>query len=114
VKGLYFNSEENICSFILSDSKSYSSALAGSDTGIDMRDLAVALFVFCNDGVTCKNLSFSLDPVDERNPEGDFQKKVVWPDATEGRQLIAGTEFAEIMFEADWIMKQLSLGILVK
>ena len=79
-----------------------------------MRDLAVALFVFCNDGVTCKNLSFSLDPVDERNPEGDFQKKVVWPDATEGRQLIAGTEFAEIMFEADWIMKQLSLGILVK
>lgn len=25
--------------------------------------------------------------------------------------MIAGTEFSEIMFEADWVMKQLSLGI---
>jgi hypothetical protein len=36
---------------------------------------------------------------------------VVFPDFHEGRNIIAGTEFAEIMFEADWIMKQLALGI---
>jgi len=43
--------------------------------------------------------------VDERNPEGEFQQKVVFPDFHEGKNLIEGTEFAEIMFEADWIMK---------
>jgi hypothetical protein len=32
-------------------------------------------------------------------------KKVVWPDNEEKRQLLSGTEFSEIMFEADWIMK---------
>ena len=26
-------------------------------------------------------------------------------------ELISGTKFSEIMFEADWIMKQLALGI---
>jgi hypothetical protein len=46
--------------------------IAGGYSGIDFNDLACALFVFCNEGVSCKNLSFSLDPVDERNPEGDF------------------------------------------
>lgn len=36
---------------------------------------------------------------------------MVWPDREEGRNIIDGTEFSEIMFEADWIMKQLGLGI---
>jgi hypothetical protein len=40
-------------------------------------------------------------------------KKVVWPDHEVKKSLIAGTQFADIMFEADWIMKQLSLGIKV-
>ena len=103
VKGLYFNSNENICSFILSDGQDW--AAAGGDSGIDIKDLAVALYVFCNDNIKSKNISFSLDAVDERNPDGDFQKKVVWPDESEGRPIIAGTRFSEIMFEADWVMK---------
>lgn len=70
VKGLYFNTDENVCSFILSDDSAQ--RFAGGDSGIEMKDLAAALYVFCNEDVQCKNLSFSLDPVDERNPEGDF------------------------------------------
>jgi hypothetical protein len=74
--------------------------------------LACALAVFCDKEIDCKNISFSLDPLVPSNPEGPFQKKVVWPDnELSGHELLAGTEFAEIMFEADWIMKQLSLGI---
>lgn len=46
---------------------------AGSDSGIDFNDLAVALYVYCNQDIQCKNVSFSLDPVDEREPEGEYQ-----------------------------------------
>ena len=70
VKGLYFNSNENICSFILSEGQDW--AAAGGESGIDIKDLAVALYVFCNDNIKSKNISFSLDAVDERNPDGDF------------------------------------------
>lgn len=72
VKGLYFNSDENICSFILHDGSHQQIGGAGTSdlNGIELKDLAVALYVFCNDGVSCKNISFSLDPADERNPEG--------------------------------------------
>lgn len=70
VTGVYFNSYQNLCSFILTNGSQQ--AVAGGKTGIDLKDLAVALFVYCNDAVKCKNISFSLDPVDERVPEGDF------------------------------------------
>jgi hypothetical protein len=73
--------------------------------------------VFCDRSIDCKNISFSLDPLVPSNPEGPWQKKVVWPDNELGpsrASVLAGTEFAEIMFEADWIMKQLSLGIQVQ
>ena len=70
VNGVYFNTDENLCSFILSNTSKV--AVAGGTTGIDLSDLAVALFVYCNDAVKCKNISFSLDPLDEKFPEGDF------------------------------------------
>ena len=73
--------------------------------------------MFCDRSIGCKNISFSLDPLVPSNPEGPWQKKVVWPDNELGASrasVLAGTEFAEIMFEADWIMKQLSLGIQVQ
>lgn len=78
MKGLYFNSEQNICSFILSDNAMIGAA--GGDSDIDINDLAVALYVFCNEEIKSKNISFSLDAVDEKHPDGDFYKKVVWPD----------------------------------
>ena len=46
--------------------------VAGTGTGIELNDLAVALFVYCNEAVQSKNISFSLDPFDENNPNGDF------------------------------------------
>lgn len=79
-----------------------------------MNDLAVALYIFCNPDIKTKSISFSLDSLDEKNPEGDYLKKVVYPDDYEenkGMTLIAGTEFSEIMFEADWLMKQLSMKV---
>ncbi len=87
--------------------------LVTKNDDINLNDLAVALLVYYEKSIECKNISFSLDPAVPSNPEGPFQKKVVWPDKEENKSLIAGTEFAEIMFEADWIMKQLSLGIKV-
>jgi hypothetical protein len=72
VKGIYFNTRENLCSFTLSEPGDKMGPLAGTGTGIDLNDLAVALFVFYNEAVQSKNISFSLDALDEKNPEGDF------------------------------------------
>lgn len=46
--------------------------VAGTGTGIELNDLAIALFVYCNEAVQSKNISFSLDAFDEKNPDGDF------------------------------------------
>jgi hypothetical protein len=105
VRGIYFNTEDNICSFILEESEEVTPGNDDDFSGIKISDLAVALFVYCNEDVKSKNISFSLEPLDERHPEGDYQKKVLWPDETEGRTIISGTDFSEIMFETDWIMK---------
>jgi hypothetical protein len=75
--------------------------------------LASALLVFLDPSILIKNISFSLDPAVPTNPEGPFQRKVIWPDESIGRNVLEGTEFEEVMFEADWVMKQLSLGIKV-
>jgi hypothetical protein len=32
-------------------------------------------------------------------------RKVYWPDEEEGYDIIGGTKFGEIMFEADWLLK---------
>ena len=70
-----------------------------------MDDLVVALLVFYSDDVKHKQISFSLDAYDERNPWGQFMKKVYYPDTLEGKKIVEGTKFGEIMFEADWVMK---------
>lgn len=109
IKGVYFNADDNICSYVTADNEEEQ-----IDEGIDMNDLAVALYIFCNPDIKKKSISFSLDSLDEKNPEGDYLKKVVYPDDYEenkGMTLIAGTEFSEIMFEADWLMKQLSMKV---
>lgn len=105
------NEKNNICNFILEDGYNYGI----KHTGIDLQDLAVALNVLYNDEIPYKGISFSLDPKNQTDPMGPEMQKVHWPDAElNGKQVIAGTKFGEIMFEADWLMKQLSLGITVK
>lgn len=49
--------------------------------------------------------SFSLDGEDRLNPFGPFQKKVFYPD------FLAGTRFGEALFAADYLLKELSLGL---
>lgn len=71
---------------------------------IEMDDLAVALKVMYDPKVLNKQISFSLDPLDEFNPEGPKQKKVFYP------SIIEGTNLGEDMFQADFLMKQISMG----
>ena len=52
-----------------------------------------------DDTIKYKNISFSLDPYDESNPNGDFLKKVFYP------SILEGTYFGEILFEADFLLK---------
>ena len=99
ISGLSFDSYSSL----LSSVRSY-----GDE--INIKDLALALLVFYDDTIKCKNLSFSLDPWDANNPYGDF-RKVYWPDKEENMQIIEGTEYGDVLFESDYIMKQLSLGL---
>lgn len=70
-----------------------------------MEDLEIALLVFSDKDVNQKQISFSLDQYDEKNPNGEFLKKVYYPDTFEKKIVIEGTNFGDIMFEADWVMK---------
>lgn len=52
-----------------------------------------------------KEFSFTLVPADKANPGGLFQKKVFTPDELEG------TLIGHYLWEADWKLKQLDLGL---
>jgi len=39
---------------------------------IDLSDLAAALLVYSDKTISCKGISFSLDPAEPTNPEGPF------------------------------------------
>ncbi|MGA2736170.1 MAG: hypothetical protein ABSG65_01835 [Bryobacteraceae bacterium] len=51
---------------------------------------------------------FSLDPADPKNPAGPWLKPVYLPDG-----ILAGSQFGRAMFQADWLMKQYSFGVIV-
>ena len=95
--------DSNNCNFIINENL--------MEYGININDLAVALMVFYNNEIACKNISFSLDPWELQNPKGPFQRKVYWPDTEENNTIIADTEYGDVLFECDYIMKQLSLDM---
>ena len=68
-------------------------------------DLAMALWLTF--GPRQADPQFSLDPADPRNPRGKWLKAVYLPIE------MAGTPFGENLFEADWLMKQLSFAVKV-
>ena len=78
---------------------------------INLEDLAVVLKIFCDPTIKHKTISFSLDPFEKNNPQGKFMRKVYYPDRFENKRILAGTKLGEDMFQADYIMKQMSLGI---
>jgi len=78
---------------------------------VNLEDLAVVLKIFCDPTIKNKIISFSLDPFEKSNPQGPYMRKVFYPDQIENRRILAGTKLGEDMFQADYIMKQMSLGI---
>ena len=82
-----------------------------SEMNINIKDLALALLIFYREDISHKSIQFSLDPWDETNPQGPYQRKVYWPDKEEHRKIIEDTEFGEILFKCDYIMKQMSMDM---
>lgn len=79
--------------------------------GISCVDLAIALKIYYDNRIRSKRVSFSLDPDDPYNVQGPYQKKVFWPDLDISKRVLKGTKFGEIIFECDFLMKQMSMGI---
>ena len=77
---------------------------------INLEDVAVILKILYDETITHKNISFSLDPFEPKNPTGAFMRKVFYPDVYEGKKILEGTQIGEDMFIADFLLKQLSLG----
>lgn len=69
-------------------------------------DLAAALFLAYQPEPQFPR--FSLDPADRTNPAGPWLKPRYLPDG-----LLANSPFGRTMFQADWLMKQYSFGVIV-
>jgi YD repeat-containing protein len=65
-------------------------------------DFAVALALARSN----QEAEFSLDPADRNNPQGPWLKAVYRPE-----QLLAGTQFGQTLFDADWLLKQYSFNV---
>lgn len=71
---------------------------------VKAEDFAVALALTF--GTPEQDAHFSLDPADPRNPKGKWLKAVYIPE-----NILAGTYFGQALFEADWLLKQYSMGV---
>jgi Lipase (class 3) len=100
-----FSIDEDSCYFISKGKGDHYNL----DSGILLKDLAVALMVNYSEKIESKGIVFSLDPYEETNPSGPFMRKVHWPDCYHNFPIVAGTELGKVLFECDYIMKQLSL-----
>ena len=76
-------------------------------SGIKAEDFAVALRLAYSESP--HEPTFSLDPADPKNPTGPWLQKVYYPD-----EVLAGTDFGRAMFEADWLLKQYSFGVVAE
>ena len=77
---------------------------------INLEDVAVILKILYDKTITNKNISFSLDPLDPKNPSGPYLKKVFYPDVLEKKKILEGTKLGEDMFIADFLLKQITMG----
>ncbi|CAD8108207.1 unnamed protein product [Paramecium primaurelia] len=88
--------------------------LLDKNDNIHLSDLATVLLVYNDPNLDDKHkgICFSLDPIVQPNQE-EFkqQEKVCWPDKFVNRNIIQDTEFAQILFETDYLLKLMSLGV---
>jgi hypothetical protein len=77
----------------------------------NLEDLAVVLRILYDPEIKYKNISFSLDPYEPTNYRGPYQRKVFYPDEHIGKKVLEGTKMGEDMFKADYLLKQLNLGV---
>ncbi len=78
-----------------------------SISGLTAEDFAVALRLAYADAP--QDPAFSLDPADHNHPDGPWLQKVYYPD-----EILAGTDFGKAMFDADWLLKQYSFGVVAE
>ncbi len=76
---------------------------------INLEDVAEILKILYDETITDKNISFSLNRFDPKNPTGSFMRTVFYPDVYEGKKILEGTQIGEDMFIANFLLKQLSL-----
>jgi hypothetical protein len=76
---------------------------------ITMQDFAVAL-VLAHFG---RDPAFSLDPWEPTKPDGPWLRCVYYPEHIDNNLpfSLAQTDYGRTMFEADWLLKQLSMGV---
>jgi hypothetical protein len=78
---------------------------------VNIKDILLPVLVYYDSDVKRKDISFSLEPADPKNPYGEFQRKTFFPDEHEGgKMMMARTIFGEELFEADYLMKEMSIG----
>lgn len=70
-----------------------------------LKDLIVPLKIYYDKTIQYKNICISIDPKDPKDPDGPLYQKIYYP------KNIEGTYFAQLMVEADYLMKQLILGV---
>jgi len=81
-----------------------------TNVNLNIFDLATALKIVSGHSL---EPSFSLDPNDPKTPDGPWMRKVYYPDERIHTKMLEGTSLGDAMFEADWLLKQHSLGIKV-
>jgi RHS repeat-associated protein len=74
---------------------------------VRLEDFLVAIHVVYGDHAgEPDEPTFSLDPADPTNPTGPWLKAVYMP------RLLAGTHMGDVMFNADWVLKQYTFGVI--
>ncbi|CAD8125273.1 unnamed protein product [Paramecium sonneborni] len=114
LNGIDCNIDLSVLNRIKGVNKMCARFLIESQENIILSDLATVLSVLHGPKLKDehKGISFSLDPIIIPNQqEFKQQQKVCWPDAYVERNIIQDTELAKILFDADYLLKLMSLGV---
>ncbi|CAD8211508.1 unnamed protein product [Paramecium pentaurelia] len=114
LNGIDCNVDLSVLNRIKGVNKMSAQFLIESQENIILSDLATVLSVLYDPKLKDehKGIQFSLDPIIVPNQqEFKQQQKVCWPDSYVERNIIQDTELAKILFDADYLLKLMSLGV---